>query len=78
MPFGIIVCFIGFIGGFTAHEECVAAQPGRALFLKIQLATFFFYILWFALPVVVFKLGDSMFKPNDADADGKLMYETWT
>jgi len=46
IPFGIIVSMVGGINGFSSDPTCIAAQPGRALFLQLQLVTFFLYPLW--------------------------------
>lgn len=66
------------VAGFTAEETCKTAQSGRATFLQVQLATLFLYATWFMLPAVVFKINDSMFKPDDVDDEGKLIYGSWT
>ena len=36
------------------------------------------YIFWVFLPIVIFKLNDFMFKPDDVDEEGRLLYQTWT
>lgn len=30
------------------------------------------------MPMVVFKINDFMFKPNDVDDEGRLIYGSWT
>lgn len=78
--FGLVACIIGFATGFGADASCTEAQPGRALFLQLQLLTFFLFPLWNQLPILVFKLGDlsPCLKPTDEDSKGRLMYTTWT
>ena len=35
-------------------------------------------MLWVMMPIVVFKVNDMMFKPDDQDEDGQLIYGSWT
>ena len=78
LPFGIIACLYGAISGLTAAADCKTAQPGRVAFLSLQILTFFLYLFWFFLPAVVFKINDKLFKPDEKDENGELLYETWT
>jgi len=42
------------------------------------MVTLFVYLAWYMMPILVFKLNDMMFKPDDADEDGNLIYGSWT
>jgi hypothetical protein len=62
-PFGILCSLACAIIAFS-QEECLAkSQPGRVTYCKVQLATFFLYIIWCQMHIVMFKVNDTMFKP---------------
>ena len=42
------------------------------------MVTLFLYPMWVLMPMVVFKINDFMFKPNDVDDEGRLIYGSWT
>ena len=67
LPFGFVVSILGMITGFTADQTCIDAQPGRALFLQLQIITFFLYPIWNQLIVLVFFVNNKMFVPDDKD-----------
>lgn len=74
VPFGLIVMIFCMAVGFGADETCITNQPGRAMFCQLQIVTFFLYLIWNQHPMLMFKLGDLMFKPTDTDEEGTLLY----
>ena len=82
LTINIILYFVGVFwaiaGGFGAASTCADAQPGRATFLQVQLVTLIMYPCWVFLPIVVFKINDFFFKPDDADEQGNMLYGSWT
>jgi 4-amino-4-deoxy-L-arabinose transferase-like glycosyltransferase len=68
----LVGVFWSIAAGFGADESCTAetTQGSRVGFLQIQIVTLFLYMLWVMMPIVVFKVNDMMFKPDDQDDDG--------
>jgi len=56
--YGLAATIIGFASGFGAPANCLAddGQPGRVLYLQIQIVSFFTLIIFGSLPWSVFKI----------------------
>lgn len=74
IPFGLIASIIA--AAQSLGKDC-AAQSNRTTYLSIQLLTFFLYLFWCLLHVVIFKLGNIFYKPKEVDEDGNLKYDSW-
>ena len=83
VPFGFLVSLLGFIKGFSAAADCAENQSARASYLQLQIITFFLYIPFCFLHILVFAISNKFFPPDDKkkDDDGnetnELLYQSW-